>query len=130
MTRKRYFTGSRFEERGGYARGVRDGDMVFMSGCVGFDYEKDTIADDIVEQTHQAFRNINRGLAELGAAFEDVVRIVIYIADRANYEQTVDIFGEYCRDVRPANPFIVAQLVDPRMKIEIEVTTRDGGGVG
>ena len=55
MTRKRYFTGSRFEERGGYARGVRDGDMVFMSGCVGFDYEKDTIADDIVEQTHQAF---------------------------------------------------------------------------
>ena len=130
MTRKRYFTGSRFEERGGYARGVRDGDMVFMSGCVGFDYEKDTIADDIVEQTHQAFRNINRGLAELWATFEDVVRIVIYIADRAYYEQTVDIIGEYCRDVRPANTFIVAQLVDPRMKIEIEVTTRDGGGVG
>ena len=127
MTRKRYFTGSRFEERGGY---VRDGDMVFMSGCVGFDYEKDTIADDIVEQTHQAFRNIKRGLAELGATFEDVVRIVIYIADRAYYEQTVDIIGEYCRDVRPANTFIVAQLVDPQMKIEIEVTTRDGGGVG
>ena len=130
MTRKRYFTGSRFEERGGYARGVRDGDMVFMSGCVGFDYEKDTIADDIIEQTHQAFRNINRGLAELGATFEDVVRIVSYIADRTYYEQTVDIIGEYCRDVRPANTFIVAQLVDPRMKIEIEVTTRDGGGVG
>ena len=69
MTRKRYFTGSRFEERGGYARGVRDGDMVFMSGCVGFDYEKDTIADDIVEQTHQAFRNINRGLEGLDASF-------------------------------------------------------------
>ena len=130
MTRKRYFTGSRFEERGGYARGVRDGDMVFMSGCVGFDYEKDTITDNIVDQTHQAFRNINRGLAELGATFEDVVRIVIYIADRAYYEQTVDIIGEYCRDVRPANTFIVAQLVDPRRKIEIEVTTCDGGGGG
>ena len=130
MTRKRYFTGSRFEERGGYARGVRDGDMVFMSGCVGFDYEKDTIADDIVEQTHQAFRNINRGLAELRATFGYVVRIVIDIADCAHYEQTVDIIGESCRNVRPANTFIVAQLVDPRMKIEIEVTTRDGGGVG
>lgn len=128
MARERFFTGSRFEERGGYARGVRDGDMVFMSGCVGFDYEKDTISDDIVEQTHQAFRNINRGLDELGASFADVVRIVIYIADRAYYEQTVDIIGEYCRDVRPANTFVIAQLVDPRMKIEIEVTTRDGGG--
>ena len=130
MTRKRYFTGSRFEEWGGYARGARDGDMVFMSGCVGFDYEKDTIADDIVEQTHHAFQNMNRGFTELGATFEDVVRIVIYIADRAYYEQTFDIIGEYCRDVRPANTFIVAQLVDPRMKIEIEVTTCDGGGVG
>ena len=130
MTRKRYFTGSRFEERGGYARGVRDGDMVFMSGCVGFDYEKDTTADDIVEQTHQVFRNINRGLAELGATFGYFVRIVIDIANRAFYEQTVDIIGEYCRNVRPANTFIVAQLVGPRRKIEIEITTCEGGGVG
>jgi enamine deaminase RidA (YjgF/YER057c/UK114 family) len=64
-------------------------------------------------------------LKELGASFDDVVRIVIYIADRAYYEETVDVIGEYCREVRPANTFIIAQLVDPRMKIEIEVTTRD-----
>jgi enamine deaminase RidA (YjgF/YER057c/UK114 family) len=125
MARQRFFTGSRFEERGGYARGVRDGDMVFMSGCVGFDYEKDTISDDIGEQTHQAFRNVNWGLRELGSSFEDVVRIVIYIAERSYYEETVDIIGEYCREVRPANTFVIAQLVDPRMKIEIEVTARD-----
>jgi enamine deaminase RidA (YjgF/YER057c/UK114 family) len=128
MARERFFTGSRFEERGGYARGVRDDDMVFMSGCVGFDYVNDTISDDVVKQTHQAFRNINWGLKELHASFDDVVRIVIYIADRSYYEQTVDVIGEYCRDVRPANTFIIAQLVDPRMKIEIEVTTRDRQG--
>ena len=128
MARERFFTGSRYEERGGYARGVRDDDMVFMSGCVGFDYVNDTISNDIVQQTHQAFRNINWGLKELHASFDDVVRIVIYIADRSYYEQTVDVIGEYCRDVRPANTFIIAQLVDPRMKIEIEVTTRDQQG--
>ena len=65
MTRKN-IPGSRFEERGGYARGVRDGDMVFMSGCVGFDYEKDTIADNIVEQTHQAFEISIGGLRSSG----------------------------------------------------------------
>lgn len=128
MARERFFTGSRFEERGGYARGVRDGDMVFMSGCVGFDYEKDTISDDVKAQTHQAFSNINWGLRELNATFADVVRIVIYIADRSYYEETVDIICEYCQEARPANTFIIAQLVDPRMKIEIEVTTRDGAG--
>ena len=125
MARERYFTGSRFEERGGYARGVRDGDMVFMSGCVGFDYLKDTIAENVVEQTHQAFRNVKNGLAALGSTFADVVRIVIYIADRAYYEDIVDIIGEHSRDVRLVNTFIVAQLVDPRMKVEIEVTARD-----
>ncbi len=125
MARERYFTGSGFEERGSYARGVRDGDMVFMSGCVGFDYQKDTIADDVVEQTHQAFRNVNNGLDALGSSFADVVRIVIDIADRAYYKDIVDIIGEHRRVVRPANTFIVAQLVDPRMKVEIEVTARD-----
>ena len=128
MARKRFFTGSRFEERGNYARGVRDGDMVFVSGCVGFDYVNHTISDDVVEQTHQAFRNIHWALEELDATFQDVVRIVVYAADRACYEQTIDVIGEYCRDARPANTFVIAQLVDPRMKIEIEVTARDGGG--
>ncbi len=124
MARERYFTGSRFEERGGYARGVRDGEMVFMSGCVGFDYQKDTIADDMVEQTRQAFRNVKNGLDAIGSSFADVVRFVIHIPNRAYYEDVVDIIGEHCRDVRPAKTFIVAQLVDPRMKVEIEVTAR------
>lgn len=130
MARERFFTGSRFEERGNYARGVRDGDMVFVSGCVGFDYVNHTISDDVVEQTHQAFRNIHWALEELNSTFRDVVRIVVYAADRAYYEQTIDVIGEYCRDVRPANTFVIAQLVDPRMKIEIEVTARDRGGGG
>ena len=40
MARERYFTGSRFEERGGYARGVRDGDGDAKGGCDG-----DSVAD-------------------------------------------------------------------------------------
>lgn len=128
MDKSRFFTGSRFEERGGYARGVRAGDMVFLSGCTGFDYVTGEISDDVVEQTHKAFENIQWALRELGASFEDAVRVVIYIAERAYYEATVDVIGGYCRGVRPANTFIIAPLVDPRMKIEIEVTTRDGAG--
>lgn len=99
--------------------------MVFLSGCTGFDYLSGEIAEDVVTQTHKVFENINWALRELDASFEDAVRVVIYISDRDYYEETVDIIGEYCKHVRPANTFIVAQLVDPRMKIEIEVTTRN-----
>ena len=92
MARERYFTGSRFEERGGYARGVRDGEMVFMSGCVRFDYLKDTIAE-CGGANASSISQCENGLDALGSSFADVVRIVIYIADRAYYEDIVDIIG-------------------------------------
>ena len=128
MARRHFFTGSAFEERGGYSRGVRDGDMVFLSGCTGFDYVAGTISDDVVEQTHQVFRNINWALDELGASFADAVKVQVFVAEASYYEATIDVIGDYCCDVRPANTFVVAPLVDPRMKIEIEVTARVGGG--
>jgi enamine deaminase RidA (YjgF/YER057c/UK114 family) len=56
---RRIFSGSKFEEIAGYARAVVDGDWVHVSGCTGMDYASGEISDDAVEQTHQAFRNIN-----------------------------------------------------------------------
>lgn len=82
MAPDKYFARSRFEEAGGFAWGLRDGDMVFMSGCVGFDYVKHTISEDIVEQSHQNFRNIYKGLEGFGVSFKAVVRIIIDSIDR------------------------------------------------
>ena len=67
MTERRLIsTGSSFEELAGYSRAVVDGDWVFVSGTTGFDYASGDIADDVVEQTHQTFRNVEAALAEAG----------------------------------------------------------------
>ena len=66
--------GSEFEAQGGYSRAVVDGEWVFVAGTTGFDYTAMTIADDPAEQTRQTFRNIERALAEAGAALADIVR--------------------------------------------------------
>ncbi len=125
MSKRRLISsGSSFEELAGYSRAVVDGEWVFVSGCTGFDYAAGTIPDDVVEQTHQTFRNIEWALAEAGASLADVVRVRLFLDSRDDFPKVAPVLGAYFRDVRPANTSVIAPLVDARMKVEIEVTAR------
>jgi enamine deaminase RidA (YjgF/YER057c/UK114 family)/quercetin dioxygenase-like cupin family protein len=117
-------SGSSFEEAVGYSRAVVDGEWIFVSGTTGFDYASMTIVDDPVAQTRQAFANIEKALGQAGASLADVVR-VRYIVPRADdWHSIAPVLGEHFGGVRPAATAIVAGLVDPRMRVEIEVTAR------
>lgn len=120
-------SGSPFEAEAGYSRAVADGDFVFVAGTTGFDYAAMTIADDPAEQARQALRNIAAALAEAGAALGDVVRVRYYLPDPADWPAVVPVLGEAFGRIRPAATALFCGLVDPRMKIEIEVTARRSG---
>ena len=124
MTRQRIFSGSVFEDLGGYARAVVDGEWIFVSGTTGYDYATGEISDDPVEQTRQCFRNISWALGEAEASLEDVVRVVAYVTDPDSFDDIAKVFSEHFRDIRPANTTVVSRLLKPEMKIEIEVTAR------
>ncbi|QIB33227.1 RidA family protein [Ancylobacter pratisalsi] len=124
MTRRLISSGSRFEAEGGYSRAVVDGADIFVSGTTGYDYATMTLPEDVGAQAHACFRNIAAALAEAGASLDDVVR-VHYIVTRADYADVLfPIFGQYFAKARPAATLIVAGLLVPEMKIEIEVTAR------
>jgi reactive intermediate/imine deaminase len=122
--RRRISSGSAFEALAGYSRAVVDDAYVHVSGTTGFDYAKMTIVDDVVGQTRQVFANIAAALKEAGASLDDVVRVTYLLVDAADFETVAPIFGEYFVSARPAATAMVVGLVDPRMKIEIEVTAR------
>ena len=124
MTRKLISSGSSFEAVAGYSRAVADGDWVFVSGTTGFDYKAMTISEDVVEQARQCFRNIAAALQEADCSLDDAVRVRAFLSDRADFEKVAPVFGEFLGRSRPANTTVIAQLIDPRMKIEIEVTAR------
>ncbi|MCW5752050.1 MAG: RidA family protein [Alphaproteobacteria bacterium] len=117
-------SGSSFEALAGYSRAVVDGEWIFVSGTTGYDYSRMTIAADVVEQTHQTFRNIQAALAEAGASLDDVVRVRYLLPDAADFPRVAPIFGEYFARARPAATAEICQLIEPAMKIEIEVTAR------
>jgi len=122
MTRRLISSGSRFEADIGYSRAVVQGDWVFVSGTTGFDYASMTIADDIEAQAEQCLQNIAAALAQAGASLRDVVRVNYVVPDGDEFPRCWPVLRKYFGEVRPASMMISARLLDPRMRIEIEVT--------
>jgi len=69
-----------------------------------------------------ALKNIEAALSQAGASLKDVVRATYVLPDASSFEQCWPAMQKYFGDVRPAAMMISADLVDARMKIEIEVT--------
>ena len=122
MTRCRISSGSPYEELVGYSRALVVDDWVFVSGTTGRDPTTGEIPPDVVEQTHLAFRTISRALAEAGSSLDDMVRARIVVSDPADEPRLAPVIGTYLRPVRPALTMFVAELLDKRLKIEIDVT--------
>jgi enamine deaminase RidA (YjgF/YER057c/UK114 family) len=122
MVRTLISSGSTFERQIAYSRAVVAGNWVFVSGTTGFDYETMSIADDLLQQTEQCFRNLEYALRQADASLRDVVRVTYVLPDGADFERCWPVLRKYLGDVRPAAMMISAGLADPRMKIEIEVT--------
>jgi enamine deaminase RidA (YjgF/YER057c/UK114 family) len=122
MDRMRISSGSVFEEQIAYSRAMVAGDWIFVSGTTGFDYATMTIADDLPAQTEQCLKNIAAALQQAGASLQDVVRVTYVLPDASAFEQCWPVLRIHFGAVRPAATMISAGLLDPRMKIEIEVT--------
>ncbi len=116
----RISSGSDYESRYAYSRAVVAGDFVFVSGTTGFDYATMTIADDAHAQCQQALSSIAAALAEAGAKLDDVVRVRYLVASRDDFEACQPVIAAAFAVARPAATMMIAELLDARMKIEIE----------
>ncbi|HSV25567.1 MAG TPA: RidA family protein [Xanthobacteraceae bacterium] len=128
MTRRLLSTGSSFEHQGGYSRAVVDGNFCFVAGTTGYDYATMKMPSGVADQARNAFRTIAAVLGDAGFALTDIVRATYYILDRSDADAVLAVCGEYLRDIRPAGTIlIVAGLLRPEMKVEIEVTAKRHG---
>ena len=123
---QRVSTGSPFEATFGYSRAVRHEDTVYVSGTTGYDYASMTMPDDIGQQASNALATIDKALREAGSSIQDTVRVVYYVGDRNDVDAVVKAVGPVFKDIRPAASMLIVQMIEPGMKIEIEVTARIG----
>jgi enamine deaminase RidA (YjgF/YER057c/UK114 family) len=128
MSRRLISTGSPFEQRFGYSRAVVQGGMVFVSGTTGYDYSTMTLPEDAAAQTRNIFATIAQVLAEAGSNLSLITRAQYFVTDRAYCEPVLAVCGKILTDIRPAaGIYIVAGLLKPEMKVEIEVTAHLSG---
>jgi len=101
----------------GFSRAVRIGNTVHLSGTgpVG--------ADDLdaTGQTRRVFEIAAAALAEAGASFEHVVRTRIFLAHAEDWEAVGRVHGEFFGSIRPATTMVVAALLNPAWRTEIEM---------
>ena len=83
-----------------------------------------SISDNLVEQADQCFKNVEKALLEAGSSFDQVVRVYYIFPNKSDFEPCWTIFKKYLEKARPAATMFVADLLDERMKLEIEVTAR------
>jgi enamine deaminase RidA (YjgF/YER057c/UK114 family) len=88
-----------------------------------------TLPEDVAAQTRNAFATIEATLRKAGFQLADVVRATYYLTDAADAEAVLAVCGEVFRLVRPAGTIlVVAGLLKPEMKVEIEVTAKRRAG--
>jgi enamine deaminase RidA (YjgF/YER057c/UK114 family) len=116
MNRQNISGTSPFEAIIGFSRAVRLGNVVHVSGTgpVG--------AEDLSasEQTRHVLALIQNALHQAGAKFEHVVRTRMFIANVEDWQEVGRAHGEVFGAIRPAATMVIAQMLNPKWRVEIE----------
>ena len=116
MTRTNIPGTSPYEPIIGFSRAVRIGNVVHVSGTGPVGAEELSPA----AQTHHVLALIETALTQAGATFADVVRTRIYLARVSDWEEVGRAHGEVFATIRPAATMVVAALLNPLWRVEIE----------
>lgn len=113
-------SGSPFEQTIGFSRAVRIGERVLVSGTAPV-YPDGSCPDDAGAQTRRCLEIISSALHEAGSSLRHVVRTRIFLTSASDAASVGSSHAEVFGDVRPAATMVVvAALLDPRWKVEIE----------
>jgi enamine deaminase RidA (YjgF/YER057c/UK114 family) len=115
-------TGSPFESTMGYSRAVVQGPFCFVSGTTGYDYSRMAMPEDPAAQAENALKTIEGALSSAGFSLQDVVRANYIVSDASVVDAIVPVMGRVFGQIRPAITLVIAQMMKPEMKVEIEVT--------
>lgn len=123
---KRISTGSPFEATMGYSRAIVKGGWCFVSGVTGYNYATMHIPDGIADQARNCMATIRSVLDQAGFAMEDIVRVQYTVTDARLVDDLIPVLGLTFGEIRPAATMVIAGLIRPEMKIEVEVTAFKG----
>ena len=118
-----YSSGAVWEDKVGYSRAVRVGDLIEISGTTSVEGDKVIGADDPYEQTKVIIEKFSSILKEAGGSLSDIVRVRIYVTNIDHWENISKAYSEFFNKIKPAATMIeVGSLIAPELLVEMEAT--------
>ena len=114
-------SGTKWEKLAGYARAVRVGNHIWVSGTTATNGEGTLVGvGDPAAQMRFVLSKIELALGQLGASLKDVVRTRVYVSDIAHWEPVARVHGEVFAEIQPANTLVESRLVGAEYLVEVE----------
>jgi 2-iminobutanoate/2-iminopropanoate deaminase len=109
-----------------YSQSVAAGDLVFTAGQGGFDDAGNVVEGGIEAQIRQTFANLAAALAVHGAGLDGIVKLTVYVANKADYDVFKRVRAEILAPPFPASTAVEATLLIDGMLIEIDAVAARG----
>lgn len=123
MTKQTILSGSPWEDKVGYCRAVRVGNLIEVSGTVAIVDGVIVKADDAYAQTVNIIERIDKVLEEAGASLDNVIRTRIFTTDIRRFDDIARAHGQFFSTIKPTTGMYgISQLVGPEFMVEIEFT--------
>ncbi|OXA98020.1 hypothetical protein B0A75_15220 [Flavobacterium oncorhynchi] len=123
MKRENILTGSPWEDKMGYCRAVRIGNIIEVSGTVAIVDGENVKADDAYAQTYNILERVEKVLEDLNVGMKDVIRTRIFTTNISTFEEVARAHSAFFKDVKPTTGFYeISKLVAPEYLVEIEFT--------
>lgn len=119
-----YSSDSIWEEKVGYSRAVKMGNVIEVSGTVAADEYGNVVGqEDAYLQTKFILEKIEAVLKRAGAEMKDVVRTRMFVTDISLFDEYGRAHGEFFKEIKPATAmYEIKGLVKKEFLIEIEAT--------
>lgn len=128
MPRQNILSGSPWEDKMGYCRSVRIGNIIEVAGTVAIVDGEIVKKDDMYAQTLNILTRIEEVLQNAGASMADVVRTRIFTTDISRWEEVAKAHGAFFGEIKPTTGiYEVSKLISPDYLVEIEFTAVIGG---
>ncbi len=123
MNKQIYTEGSPWEPIVGYARAVKIGNVIEISGTTATVNGEVVGKDDVYLQTKTILQKFEKVLSELGASMNDVVRTRIFCTDISQWEKIGKAHGEFFSEIKPTTGmYQISKLISDDLLVEIEAT--------
>jgi enamine deaminase RidA (YjgF/YER057c/UK114 family) len=128
LKRENFSSGAPLEDKIGYSRAVRIGNMVFVGGTTTTTPEGVVEAEgDAYLQTKIVLQKIEQAMIKAGAKLSQVYRVRIYVTDISRAQEYMQAYAEFFKEIKPVTILVeISALARPAHLVEIEAEAMIG----